>query len=81
MAFDEMAVMVESSDLDRRLHGWISENLTVNFIEDYVVDQESYTELENDLKDQATVTLKPKLMMDHNGEVSDNWAIIYAQIH
>jgi hypothetical protein len=75
-----MAVMIESSDLDRRLHGWISENLTVNFIEDYVIDQETYTELENDLKNQTTVTLKPKLMMDHNGEVSDNRAILYAHV-
>ncbi|KAI8343466.1 Fanconi anaemia protein FANCD2 [Chlamydoabsidia padenii] len=81
MVYDEMAVMIESSNLDHRLYAWISDNLTVSFIDDYVIDEEAYLQLENDLKDKSSVGLKPKMVMDHNGESSTIYMMFYSLIH
>ncbi|ORZ16363.1 Fanconi anaemia protein FancD2 nuclease-domain-containing protein [Absidia repens] len=68
MIYDELANILETTKLDERLSTWITENMTSDFIDDYVFDSEAYDELGKRLAGDTTVALKPKLVMDYNGE-------------
>ncbi|KAG0165038.1 Fanconi anemia group D2 protein [Apophysomyces sp. BC1034] len=79
--FDELAHVVENGNLDERLQLWIKENLTDDFISNYVSDAEEMKEFVIAQQVRDAIALKPSMYMNLDGEDAAITVRIYDLIH
>ncbi|KAI8093433.1 Fanconi anaemia protein FANCD2 [Halteromyces radiatus] len=81
MVYDEIALMLETTKLDQRLCAWIAENMAAAFPDDYVIEEEVYNIMESNAARDISTSMKPKMVMDHNGETSVICMAFYSLLH
>lgn len=70
MFYDELANLMENSDIDDRFKNWVQDSFTTDFIDTYIVEHESCSQLESTFGNIQLIGIKPTMVLDINGSVN-----------
>ncbi|CAO3631631.1 unnamed protein product [Cunninghamella blakesleeana] len=68
MLYDELATLIEKNGMDSRFKEWVQESFTSDFIDTYVVEHETCSQLESAYENMQSISIKPNLVLDINEE-------------
>ncbi|KAI9304749.1 Fanconi anaemia protein FANCD2 [Cunninghamella echinulata] len=66
MFYDELANLMENGDIDDRFKNWVQDSFTTDFIDTYIVEHETCSQLESNFGNLQSIGIKPTMVLDIN---------------